>query len=427
MKFLLKLIVFFAILGGIGFAARKPIEKWYKERNKVNFRTVQADEGKISDAIVATGTVEPVLKVQVGSFVSGPLTELHVDFNDTVEKGQLLAKVDPKLYDAAVARDEAALSTRQADLARVKAQLKRAERDLDRANRLRKENADYISDTEMDRYRFEKIGLEAQIDVAKAGVKQAAANLLNSEANQEYTKIVAPVSGIIIDKKIEDGQTIAASFQTPELFTIAPRMREKMLVMASIDETDLGRIRRAKEWEDAHPDAPGTVRVSVQSYPDEVFVGRIEQIRMSSAVNQNVVTYPVQLAVANPDLKLLPGMTADLTFSIEEKDKITRIPNSALRYLPEIELVREEDKPLLEGFSEEDEEDTSEKPELTVDERVEVSRNRTKRHVWVQEGDLLKAIEVVVGISDNKYTELISGDVTKDTQLVIGIDKKKKP
>lgn len=425
MKFLLKLIVFLSILGGIGYAAKKPIETWYKERNQVTYRTVKAEEGKVSDVIVATGTVEPVLKVQVGSFVSGPLTELHVDFNDTVTKGQLLAKVDPKLYDAAVARDRAALANREADLTRVQQQLKRAERDLERANRLRAENPDFISDTEMDRYRFDKLGLEAQLGVAKAGIDQAAANLLNSKANQEYTNIVAPVAGTIIDKKIDEGQTIAASFQTPELFTIAPRMREKMLVMASIDETDLGRIRRAKEWEDAHPDEPGTVSVSVQSYPDEVFVGRIEQIRMSSTVNQNVVTYPVQLAVSNPELKLLPGMTADLTFRIEEKDNVTRIPNAALRYLPDLKLVREEDKKLLEGFETPDEDDDNERPDATVEERAEANRKRTKRHVWVQDGDLLKAIEVMVGISDNRYTELVSGDIDTETNLVIGVEKKK--
>ncbi len=198
-----------------------------------------------------------------------------------------------------------------------------------------------------------------------------------------------------------------------------------MHVFASIDETDLGRIRRAKEWEDAHPEEDGTVRLSVQSYPDDVFIGRIEQIRMSSTVNQNVVTYPVVLAVANPDLKLLPGMTADLTFRIDEKDGVTKVPNSALRYFPDKQHVREADKKLLDGTAEEVEDAQAEQPEQTVEERVEASRKRTKRHVWVQEGSLLKAIEVEVGISDNRFTELISGEVSEDSKLVIGIKKKK--
>jgi HlyD family secretion protein len=426
MKFLLKLLVVCGILGGIGFAARKPIEKWYKERNKITYRTVNADDGKITDAIIATGTVEPVLKVQVGSFVSGPIVELNCDWNDTVEEGQLLAKVDPRLYDAAVARDQAALATRKADLARVQAQLKRAERDLERAKKLRAKNRDFISDTEMDRYSFEKLGLEAQLGVSNAGVDQAVANLETSTANLEYTAITAPVAGIIIDKLIDEGQTLAAGFQTPQLFTIAPGMREKMYVFASIDETDLGLIRKAKDWEDANPDEAGSVKLSVASYPDDVFVARIEQIRMSSTVNQNVVTYPVVLAVANPDLKLLPGMTADLTFKIEEKMDLTRIPNAALRYLPEIERVREEDKKLLEGFTVDEEDDDTDSPEMTVEQRAEASRKRARRHVWVEvEDSKLKAIEVTVGISDNRHTELISGEIDADTKLVVGIEKKK--
>ncbi len=426
MKFLLKLLIFFGILGGIGFATRKPIEKWYKERNRVNFRTVTVEDGTISDTIVATGTVEPVLKVQVGSFVSGPIVELHCDYNDVVKKDQLLAKVDPRIYDAAVARDQAALATREADLDRVKAQLKRSQRDLDRAKKLRAENRDYISDTEMDRYGFEKLGLEAQMSVAEAGVEQAQANLENSQANLNYTKIVSPVDGIVIARLIDAGQTLAAGFQTPELFTIAPNMREKMYVYASIDETDLGRIRQAKNWEDKNPGSDGSVKLSVASYPDDIFPAKIEQIRMSSTVTQNVVTYPVVLAVGNPELKLLPGMTADLTFRIEEKEGVTRIPNSALRYLPDIALVREEDKKLLEGFDDDDEEDSSEATEMTVEEKVEASRKRARRHVWVEvEDSKLKAIEVTVGISNNRFTELLEGEIDKTTKLVVGVEKKK--
>lgn len=427
MKLLAKIVAFLAVLGVIGKVSQPHVAKWWKERNKVKFRTATVEEGTIQEVIIATGEVKPTLEVQVGTFVSGPITELHADFNDVVKKGDLLAKVDPQIYNAALFRDEAALKTRKADVARVEAQLKRATRDLERAMGLRKENADYISDTEMDRYRFEKMGLEAQLGVAHAGVDQAEANLLNSRANVGYTKITAPVDGIVINRLIDEGQTLAAGFQTPQLFTIAPNMREKMFVYASIDETDLGRVRAAKEWEEANPDKPGAVNLSVQSYPDDVFNARIEQIRMSSTVNQNVVTYPVVLAVANPDLKLLPGMTADLTFRITQRDGVRKIPNAALRYLPDVKLVREEDKKILEGFTETEEEDTTESPEMTVEERVEASRKRSKRHVWVEaEDNKLKAIEVVVGINDNRFTELLEGDVEDSTKLVIGIDKKKK-
>ena len=427
MKLLAKIVSVLVVLGVIGKVSQPYAAKWWKERNKVTYRTVHIEEGTIKEVIIATGEVKPVLEVQVGTFVSGPITELHADFNDVVKKGDLLAKVDPQIYNAALYRDEAALKTRIADVARVDAQLKRAERDLDRAIGLRKENPDYISDTEMDRYRFDKMGLEAQLGVAEAGVDQAKANLLNSTANVGYTKITAPVDGTVINRLIDEGQTLAAGFQTPQLFTIAPNMREKMFIYASIDETDLGRVRMAREWEEAHPDEPGAVTLSVQSYPDDVFNARIEQIRMSSTVNQNVVTYPVVLAVKNPDLKLLPGMTADLTFRIKQREGVRKIPNSALRYLPDIKLVRDEDKKLLEGFTEEEEDDDTEGPELTVEERVSASRKRSRRHVWVEAGEnKLKAIEVIVGINDNRFTELLEGDVDDSTKLVIGIEKKKR-
>ncbi len=427
MKLLAKIVAVLVVLGVIGKVSQPYAAKWWKERNKVTYRTSTIEEGTIKEVIIATGEVKPVLEVQVGTFVSGPITELHADFNDVVKKGDLLAKVDPQIYDAALYRDEAALKTRKADVARVQAQLKRAGRDLDRAKGLREENPDYISDTEMDRYTFDKMGLEAQLGVAEAGVEQAKANLLTSTANVGYTKITAPVDGMVINRLIDEGQTLAAGFQTPQLFTIAPNMREKMFVYASIDETDLGRVRMAKEWEEAHPNEPGAVTLSVQSYPDDVFNARIEQIRMSSTVNQNVVTYPVVLAVKNPDLKLLPGMTADLTFRIKQREGVRKIPNSALRYLPDIKLVREEDKKLLEGFTEEEDDDDTEGPELTVEERVEASRKRSKRHVWVEaEENKLKAIEVIVGINDNRFTELLEGDVDDSTKLVIGVEKKKR-
>ena len=427
MKLIAKIAAVVVLLGIAGKASQPWVTKWWKERNKVTFRTASVEDGTIREVIIATGEVKPVLEVQVGTFVSGPITELHADFNDEVRKGDLLAKVDPQIYDAAVARDRAALANREADVARVEAQLKRAERDLERANGLREENPDYISDTEMDRYRFEKLGLVAQLGVAKAGVDQAKANLLTSEANVGYTKITSPVDGMVINRLIDEGQTLAAGFQTPQLFTIAPDMRKKMLVYASIDETDLGRVRMAKEWEEANPDEPGAVTLSVQSYPDDVFNARIEEIRMSSTVNQNVVTYPVVLAVANPELKLLPGMTADLTFRIKQREGVRKIPNSALRYLPDIKLVREEDKKLLEGFTEDEDEDDTEGPEMTVEERVEASRKRSKRHVWVEgEDNKLKAVEVIVGINDNRFTELMEGDVDDSTKLVVGVEKKKR-
>jgi HlyD family secretion protein len=178
--------------------------------------------------------------------------------------------------------------------------------------------------------------------VAEASVAQASASLDNSLLNLEYTEIVSPVDGVVIDRKIDPGQTLAAQFQTPELFIIAPDLRKKMHVHASVDEADIGLIKRAQATK-----LP--VSFTVDAYPDELFTGEIEEIRLSSTTTQNVVTYPVIVAAPNPELKLLPGMTASLSFEVDRRPKVTKVPNAALRYFPETRHVREEDRPLLEG------------------------------------------------------------------------------
>ena len=188
-----------------------------------------------------------MLKVTIGSFVSGPVIKLLADFNDWVEEGQLLAKVDPQIYAAAVSQNEAAWATAKAEVLRVQANLQQAINDEKRAKKLREINYEYISDSEMDQYRFARQALEAQLAIAEQSVAQAAATLENSRTNLEYTNIVAPVDGFVIDRKIDSGQTIAAQFQTPELFVIAPEMKERMWVHASVVEADIGHIMRTRK------------------------------------------------------------------------------------------------------------------------------------------------------------------------------------
>ena len=209
----------------------------------------------------STGEVKPVLSISIGSFVSGPIQSLHVDFNDKVEKGQLMAMIDPRLFEAAVAGDRAVLAIRRGEVKRVQADLARAQADEERAENLRQNGEGFISQVELDQYRFSRQSLEAQLLVAEAGVAQAEASLLNSEANLEYTRIESPVDGIVIDRKIEPGQTLAAQFQTPELFVIAPDIRREMHVFASVDEADIGLIRTARECEQP-------VSFTVDAYPN---------------------------------------------------------------------------------------------------------------------------------------------------------------
>ena len=429
MKFWLKATIGLLILGTGGYFGYQYLMAYLKVRSRPNWREAAVTQGEIVAVVNATGTVQPVLRVQVGSFVSGPIEKLGedtekpgsiVDFNSKVKKGQLLAKIDPRIYDANKKRDDATLATRKAEVDRTNALLQQAINDEKRSEALRAENKDYISDTEMDQFKYNRISLEAQLEVAKAAVQQAEANLEQSVANLGYTAITSPVDGIIIDRKIDPGQTLVAQFQTPELFIVAPDLEKKVRVFASVDEADIGMIREAQLRKQR-------VQFTVDAYPDDLFEGEIFQIRMNPTSVQNVVTYPVVVETANLELKLLPGMTANLSFRIDHRDKVLKIPNAALRFYPKTEQVRPEDRQLLEGVPAQEEtssgSDTAQEAEKTsAQQRADSKRKRNRRHVWVREDDyLLRAVEVVSGLSDNKSTELVSGPLEEGQMLVTGI------
>jgi HlyD family secretion protein len=412
----LKFLIPVLILGGlIAFGLPRGRAYW-KARNKQEFREAQVTRGDIISVVNATGKVEPVSSVHVGSFVSGPIVELCVDFNDVVTKDQLLAKVDPRLYEASVASDKAAQATRDAEVTRVEALLTRAKNDEKRALRLRQDNKDYISQAELDQVTYACIAQEAQLEVAKAAVEQAKANLENALANLDYTEIRSPVSGIVIERKIDPGQTLAASFQTPELFVIAEEMDTRMFVYASVDEADIGLIRDAEKRKEK-------VEFTVDAYPDDLFEGTIYQVRINPVETQNVVTYPVVVEAPNSDMKLLPGMTANLSFQVEKREDTLKVPNAALRFYPKKEQVREENHKLLDGAEAESEakEEADSDERLSAQDRFTANRERNRRHVWVVDGERLKAIEVTVGLSDNRYTQLVEGPLEEDQKLVTGL------
>jgi HlyD family secretion protein len=418
MKSLLRLGLIGVALVGAVAAAYAPLAGYWRMRNQPQYRTAEVSRGEVMAVVNSTGTVKPVLTVQVGSFVSGPILELSVDFNDRVKKGAVMARIDPLIYKSNVARDEAVFATREADVFRAAALLQLAKNDERRSIALRATNKDFISDAEMDQFKFNRMSLEAQLKVAEATVKQAKGSLDNSMANLGYTEIVSPVDGIVIDRKIQPGQTIAAQFQTPELFTIAPEMEKKMHVFASVDEADIGLIRDAQLRKQP-------VRFTVDAYPDDLFEGEIEQVRISSTTTQNVVTYPVVVAAPNPELKLLPGMTASLSFLINRKTDVLRISNAALRFYPDIKQVRAEDQQLLDGSLDSTEGTAPGERTLSAMEKAEAGKSRNRRHVWVEDHGLLKAVEVITGISDSKNTEVVSADLKEGDPLVTGIQPPK--
>ena len=470
MRKLVKSLVWLLVLGALaggGAAAYGPAARYWRERNRPKWRLADVSRGEIVAVVNSTGTVKPTLQITVGSFVSGPIVELHGEYNQEVRKDELLARIDPRIYDAALRQQTANLKTRQAEVARAKAQLQQAINDEKRAFKLRDEDPAFIAQAELDKFTFAKQALEAQLVLAEASVEQADASVANAQAQVDYTEIKSPVDGIIINRKIDRGQTLAAQFQTPELFIIAPEMKEKMHIHASVDEADIGLIRNAKL-----ENLP--VKFTIDAYPDDLFEGLIEEIRLSSTTTQNVVTYPVIVAAPNRELKLLPGMTASLSFQVDRRGEAIKIPNAALRFYPDARYVHPDDRSVLEGRSggaasgraadssesaAAGEANGGDKPrdgagdgggsaggsgsgeataaandadlanadestpdrQLSAAERTAARKRRSRRHVWVVEGDWLRAIPVETGLSDSRFSELVSGDIRPGAKLVTGI------
>ncbi len=418
MRTLLIGIAILAVVGGAAAAAYKPAMDYWQERNAPKWRTAEVQEGEIVSVVNATGTIKPKLQIAVGSFVSGPIDpEFPIaDFNQEVKKGALLAKIQETIYRANVDRDEANMRSREADVKRIFALLTQAARDLMRAMELRHENPDFIAQAEIDRFTYSCDSLAAQLDLAEAAVKQAGAQLAFSVAQLNYTNIVAPEDGVIINRKIDPGQTVAAQFQTPEMFVLAPDMRKEMYVHASVDEADIGLIQAAQK-----KSLP--VTFTVDAHPNDLFVGKIQEIRLSSTTTQNVVTYPVVVSVPNPDLKLLPGMTASISFEVDRRSHVLKIPNAALRFFPQSQHVRDQDKPLLEGQHNDNDSSSDDAAAnlQSADERSAARQKRNRRHVWVPDQLKLRAVEVYVGLSDSRFTELVQGPLKLNEKLVIGI------
>ncbi len=426
MNTIIKFTLLIVVLGGVGAASYKPAMDYWAERNRVTWETAEIESGDFTRYVNSTGTIQPVLSVSIGSFVSGPIVELNVEFNDEVKEGDILARIDPRLYEANVNRDEATLATRQADLERVEAQLQQSLNNYMRGKNLRGQNEDYLSDREMDALTFEVKSLQAQRKLAKAAIQQASASLETSRANLNYCLVTAPVDGVVIDRKINPGQTLAAQFQTPELFIIAPDLREKVHVFASVDEADIGLIQDAQGEE-------RPVTFTVDAHPDIVFSGVIEQIRLSSVATSNVVTYPVVIAAKNPDLKLLPGMTANISFEVDSTEGVRKIPYAALEFFPEdIELVRESDRHLIDGSAwksgakasatntTKTEAESEMNANQTASEKAESYKKKNERHVWMVEEKFLKAVPITTGLTENRFTEMVAGDLKVGEQLVTG-------
>ncbi len=282
--------------------------------------TVTLTRGDVVDTVGATGALEAVTTVQVGSQVSGIIEALYADYNSIVREGEVIARLEPSLFETQIAQARANLARAEADVERLRVTLDDARAQLARSEDL--SSRDLISTTELEAAQVAVRSVEAQVKSAEAGVVQSQASLSQNEVNLGHTVITAPIDGIVIARQVDMGQTVAASMSAPELFIIAADLT-KMRVIANIDESDVGRIR------------PGqVVTFTVDAYAAEDFEGVVSQIRLEPVVQQNVVTYATVIDVPNDALKLKPGMTATVTLEIARRENILRVPNSALRFRP---------------------------------------------------------------------------------------------
>ena len=338
-------VIQIAVAGVILGAGAAGYSALHGSRHDEDYRTVPVRRRDVEQIVTSTGTVQPVLSVQVGAFVSGPVIKVFVDHNARVKEKQRLAQILPALYTATLKHEKAALAHSRADLARVKALLEQAVRTEKRARQLKPTNA--ISETDFDQCLTDRKSLEAQVLLSEADIQQCKANLDSAQTNVDLCEITSPVDGIVIDRKVDPGQTVVSQFQTPILFVVAPDLEKKVHVLASVDEADVGLIRDAQER--GQP-----VTFTVDAYPRDEFRGKIAQVRFNPTTVQNVVTYTAVVELPNPGLKLLPGMTANLSFQIEKRAGVLAVPNAALRFYPRPDQVCQRDRWILEGTTGED-------------------------------------------------------------------------
>src|SRR5881296_2875486 len=344
-----------------------------------SYVTTAVDRGPIEQTVNATGTVNPVSTVQVGTYVSGPIQAIDVNFNSPVKKGQRVAKIDPAPFAVKVREAEASLKNAQAKVVGDRADTRLKKLLLERNRTLLARNL--VAQNDLDTAETANEQASAQLALDQAGVAQAEASLEEAQVNLRYTDILSPVDGVVVSRNVDVGQTVAASFQTPTLFLIAQDLT-KMQVDTNVSESDVGRVRQEQ---------PATF--TVDAYPGQPFHGKVAQVRNAPITVQNVVTYDVVVAVDNPELELKPGMTANVSITTAKRDHALRIPVRALRFHPD-------------GAG-------PGTPNANAKEESAV-------YVLASDGTL-RRVEVEAGIRDNQHAEVLKGDLHEGDPTVIGL------
>ena len=345
-------------------------------KNKVRYITQPIKRCTITEIVEASGTINPVNTVSVGSTVSGLIKEIYVDFNSEVKKGQLMAQIDPANFEATVQQNQAQIANAQANLAKLQAIM-----DYDYKMYIRYKNLyakNFVAKSELDQAESTYKSDLAQINSAKAQITQYQASLKTALTNLGYTKIIAPVDGTVISREIDLGQPVAASFQAPELFTIAQDLTQ-MQIEVNVSEADIGKVKEGQD-----------VTYTLDGYADSLFKGKVTQVRLASTTTSNVVTYSVIVGVKNEDLKLKPGMTANVSIITNKSENVLCLPNIAMKFTPSTDGTKYE-----------------------------------KQGIWLLEKNKPVRHEIKTGAGDDDFTELISDDIKEDDLIITGIKGKK--
>lgn len=333
------------------------------KKEQIKYETAKVEEANIATSVTATGTIEPVTSIDVGTQVSGIVSKLYVDYNSTVKKGQVIAELDKTNLTSELNTAKSNLASAQSDLNYQKA-------NFDRYNTLYKKGLVSANDYENALLTYHK---------AKDAVASSRENVRKAQTNLGYATITSPIDGVILSKEVEEGQTVAASFSTPTLFTIARDLTD-MRVIANVDEADIGDVKNGER-----------VSFSVDAYPDDTFSGTVTQVRQEATTTNNVVTYQVVISAPNKNLKLKPGLTANVTIYTLEKSGVISVPSKALRFTPTKELVGT---------------------------RERIIDCDGKNKVWTHENGIFRAHLVQLGLTDGTRTEILSG-IDKGVSVVM--------
>ena len=368
----------------------------------VKYATEAARRGNLVVVVSATGTLEPVKKVDVGIEVSGTISKVEADYNDQVKVGQVLARLDTSRLEAQAQQNEAALQAAQAKVVQAQASVEEAQAQLARLNRVKELSGGKMpSQTDLDAAKANLARYKADEASAKASVAQAQAALNVNRTDLTKAVITSPINGVVLKRSVEPGQTVAATFQSPTLFTLAEDLTQ-MELQVDVDEADVGQVREGQE-----------ATFTVDAYPDRTFPARITQVRYGSQTVEGVVTYKTVLKVDNSSLALRPGMTATAVITVNKRDNVVLVPNAAMRFVPTVKESAGSSRSggLVSML-------LPRPPGMNDNKTEEPDTKKKEQQVWTMRGGQLAAISFTKGLSDGQQTEVVSGQVEPGMELV---------